>query len=150
MNHADVLIVGAGIVGMAHALAAAKQGKRVGVFERNPYCVGASIRNFGMVWPIGQPSGSLLDRALRSREIWLEAADGAGFHANPCGSLHLAYRPDEMAVLEEFVTERQRVSSAVSLLTAEEVAQKSADDIVFWFGGRSDVEFVGSFEIRSQ
>ncbi|MCG8365090.1 MAG: FAD-dependent oxidoreductase [Pseudanabaenales cyanobacterium] len=150
MNHADVLIVGAGIVGMAHALAAAKQGKRVVVFERNPYCVGASIRNFGMVWPIGQPSGSLLDRALRSREIWLEAADGAGFHANPCGSLHLAYRPDEMAVLEEFVTERQRVSSAVSLLTAEEVAQKSADDIVFWFGGRSDVEFVGSFEIRSQ
>ena len=126
MNHADVLIVGAGIVGMAHALAAAKQGKRVVVFERNPYCVGASIRNFGMVWPIGQPSGSLLDRALRSREIWLEAADGAGFHVNPCGSLHLAYRPDEMAVLEEFVTERQRVSSAVSLLTAEEVAQKSA------------------------
>ena len=103
MNHAEVAIVGAGIVGLAHALAAAKKGFKVVVFDRSPQAVGASIRNFGMVWPIGQPVGQLLDRALRSREIWIEVAGKADFHADQCGSIHLAYREDEMAVLEEFV-----------------------------------------------
>jgi D-hydroxyproline dehydrogenase subunit beta len=101
-NYADVAIVGAGIVGLAHALAAAKQGLKVVVFERNPRAVGASIRNFGTIWPIGQPIGSLYDRALRSRDIWLEVAPKAGFYLDRCGSLHLAYRQDEMDVLQEF------------------------------------------------
>jgi FAD dependent oxidoreductase TIGR03364 len=122
----DIAIVGSGIVGMAHALAAAKQGHKVVVFERHPYCVGASIRNFGMVWPIGQPSGPLLKRALRSREIWLEVSTPAGFHVNPCGSLHLAYQPDELAVLEEFVAERPVTTEKIVLLTAAEATRKSA------------------------
>lgn len=103
MNHGTtVLIVGAGIVGLAHALACTKRGFKVIVFERNQQAFGASIRNFGMVWPIGQPLGFLYDRALRSRQIWLEVAAGAGFYGDEVGSLHLAYRDDEMAVLEEF------------------------------------------------
>ncbi|ESA33650.1 fad dependent oxidoreductase [Leptolyngbya sp. Heron Island J] len=122
---ADIAVVGAGIVGLAHALAAAKQGKRVVVFERHARCVGASIRNFGMVWPIGQPTGPLLARALRSREIWMSLAEQARFHINPCGSLHVAYRPDELAVLEEFVAQRQSVKIPPRMLTAEDARQKS-------------------------
>lgn len=124
-NHIDVAIVGAGIVGMAHALAAAKRGLSVVVFERNPYAVGASIRNFGMVWPIGQPAGQLYQRALKSREIWLEIASRAGFAADPCGSLHVVYRPDELAVLEEFVETSEHHQSNIKLFTPAEVAQKS-------------------------
>jgi len=86
MNHVDVAVVGAGIVGLAHALAAAKQGLKVVVFERNPYPVGASIRNFGMIWPIGQPMGELYNRALEARRIWVEVAQKAGFHLDQCGS----------------------------------------------------------------
>lgn len=119
----DIAIVGAGIVGLAHALAAAKQGLQVVVFERNSYAVGASIRNFGMVWPIGQPQGYLRERALRSREIWQETAKNAPFTLDTCGSLHLAYREDEMAVLEEFVA--KETQGNVSLLSASEVAEKS-------------------------
>lgn len=123
-NQTDIIVVGAGIVGMAHALAAAKRGYKVTVFERNPYAVGASIRNFGMIWPIGQPQGKLRQRALKSREIWTEVAPKAGFHLNQCGSLHLAYREDELAVLQEFV-ESERDNSNVALLSSDEVTAKS-------------------------
>ena len=122
-NQADVIVVGAGIVGLAHALAAAKRGLRVTVFERNPAAIGASIRNFGMIWPIGQPFGELYDRALQTRAIWTEVAPAAEIAIEPCGSLHLAYRPDELAVLEEFVATAK--TDAVALLTPSEVAEKS-------------------------
>jgi len=124
-HQVDVAIVGAGIVGLAHALAAAKRGLSVVVFERNPYAVGASIRNFGMVWPIGQPAGQLYERALKSRSIWLETASQAGFAADPCGSLHVVYRSDELAVLEEFVETSNYHQSHIQLLTPEQVAAKS-------------------------
>ena len=124
-NHTDIAIVGAGIVGLAHALAAAKRGLRVVVFERNAQAVGASIRNFGMVWPVGQPTGLLLERALQSRRIWLELSAAARFALEQCGSLHLAYRADELAVLEEFVATTADQGYAATLVTAAEVADKS-------------------------
>lgn len=110
-------------MGLAHALAAAKRGLKVVVFERNLYAVGASIRNFGMIWPVGQPAGILYERALRAREIWTEVAPQAGIALDPCGSLHLAYRADEMDVLQEFVETQGRDS--VRLLDAAEAAEKS-------------------------
>jgi FAD dependent oxidoreductase TIGR03364 len=121
----EVAVVGAGIVGLAHALAAARRGHRVTVFERSDRAVGASIRNFGMVWPIGQPPGALYERALRSREIWLEMAAKGEFFADPVGSLHLAYHPDELAVMKEFVEIAEPAGYPIQLLTPAEVARKS-------------------------
>ena len=85
----DIAIVGAGIVGLAMAYSAAKRGKSVVVFERHPRAASASVRNFGMLWPIGQPAGNLFNRAMRSREIWLEISQQTGMWARPTGSLHL-------------------------------------------------------------
>jgi len=123
-NHTEIAIVGAGIVGLAHALAAAKHGYKVTVFERNLRPVGASIRNFGMIWPVGQPLGKLRDRALRSREIWLKVIEKAGLYHDPSGSLLLAYRQDELDVLEEFIATNAGVDT-IALLNADAVVQKS-------------------------
>ena len=116
----DLAVVGAGIVGLAHALAASRRGLRVVVVERSARAVGASVRNFGMVWPIGQPPGPLLTRALRSRELWLECAAGAGFGAEQCGAMHVAQEPDELALLEEFVTLHGEAGYGARLLTGDQ------------------------------
>jgi FAD dependent oxidoreductase TIGR03364 len=104
MSHpkADVAIVGAGILGLAHAYVAAKAGKSVVVLERSPRAAGASVRNFGMVWPIGQPAGTMLALSLRSREVWLEILGHAKLPCRETGSLHVVYRADEAAVAQEF------------------------------------------------
>ena len=103
MLQADIAIVGAGIVGLAHALAAARRGLRVVLFEKNERAVGASIRNFGLPWPVGLALTSLYPRALRSHAIWLETAHQVGFWLRENGSLFLAYHADEEAVLHEFL-----------------------------------------------
>lgn len=101
-NHADVLIVGAGIVGLAHAWIAAKSGRKVAVMERRPAATGASIANFGLLWPIGQPAGRMLTLALRSRDLWLEMLQETGISYSATGSLHIACREDEAQVGKEF------------------------------------------------
>lgn len=101
MASRSAIVIGAGIVGLATARALAAQGFSVKVFERTNRAVGASIRNFGMIWPIGQPAGKMYDRAVRSRNVWKEIAPIADFWHEPAGSLHLAYHPDEWQVLQE-------------------------------------------------
>lgn len=118
----DVVVVGAGIVGLAHAWMAQRRGLSVLVIERTRVAQGASVRNFGMIWPIGQPAGELHNTALRSRELWLELQQAGAVQLATCGSIHLAHRDDEQAVLEEFCAQG---SHDVSLLTADQVRQLS-------------------------
>src|SRR5262245_11884228 len=101
-SRADIAIVGAGIIGLAHAWAAARRGLRVVLFERGHRASGASVRNFGLIWPIGQPHGTMHELALRSRSHWLELLEDARLPYWPTGSLHLTYREDEAAVAREF------------------------------------------------
>lgn len=102
MAHYDLAIVGTGIVGLAHALAAVRRGKRVVMFERDAQASGASIRNFGFVTATGQERGEVWRRAKRSCEIWREVAPEAGIPIEQEGLLVVARRPEALAVLEAF------------------------------------------------
>ena len=102
-RHFDFVIVGAGIIGLSHALAAARQGLRVAVLDREERAVGASIRNFGFVTVTGQAEGITWRRALRSRGVWSEVAPAACIAVHQNGLLMCARRPEALTVLHEFV-----------------------------------------------
>ena len=102
MDKFDIAIVGAGIVGLAHAFHAAKTGLRVAVFDRNSDAQGASVRNFGMLALSAQATGHDLSSARRSLTYWQEIAPQAGFGLHQAGCMFVAREPEEMAVLEEF------------------------------------------------
>jgi FAD dependent oxidoreductase TIGR03364 len=126
MEHrADIAIVGAGILGLAHAYEAAKKGLRVVVFERSQRASGASVRNFGMIWPVGQPHGPLHEMALRSRSRWLQVLEDARLPYWPDGSLHVVYRPDEAAVAQEFAELAPRLGYQCAWLNADEILARS-------------------------
>ncbi|MDQ2720993.1 MAG: TIGR03364 family FAD-dependent oxidoreductase [Bacteroidota bacterium] len=120
----SAIVIGAGIVGLATARALSLKGIDVTVIERSGKAVGASIRNFGMIWPIGQPDGILYNRAVRSRNVWKEITCKAGFECDECGSLHLAYYEDEWQVLQELHDIFSRNGRTVSLLTKQEIGRK--------------------------
>ncbi|MCX7299471.1 MAG: TIGR03364 family FAD-dependent oxidoreductase [Rhodobacterales bacterium] len=98
----DLVIVGAGILGLGHALAARRKGLSVAVVDREVEAIGASVRNFGFVTVTGQQAGDCWRRAMRSRDVWLEVAPKAGIPIEHEGLLVAARRPEAMAVLEAF------------------------------------------------
>lgn len=124
MKNKQAIVIGAGIVGLATARALSLKGFSVKVFDRTQQAVGASIRNFGMIWPIGQPDGKLYNRAKRSRQIWKETCEAAGIWHEPGGSLHLAYHDDEMQVLTELNDIFNKQDRKVSLLNKATIIQK--------------------------
>jgi FAD dependent oxidoreductase TIGR03364 len=121
----DDAVVGAGIVGLAHAYHLAQRGRKVVVFERGERAQGASIRNFGMLWPIGQPAGVLRQLALRSMEIWREVLQASRLWNEQCGSFHLAYHGDEAQVLREFAAQANGMDFSCEFIGPDAVRRRS-------------------------
>lgn len=101
----DLVVVGSGIVGLAHAALAMDRGMRVAVVERNDRPVGASIRNFGHVGITAQ-SGQGLAFAKAGRRHWLDFGARAGFWVGELGTLVVARADDEVELLREFASQR--------------------------------------------
>jgi FAD dependent oxidoreductase TIGR03364 len=101
-SKARVAIVGAGILGLAHARAAAQAGYAVTVYERSAYAEGASVRNFGLCLLLGQPQGELHQMAQYSRSIWQESLAACGAWHKSGGSLVVARNLLEWEVLQAF------------------------------------------------
>lgn len=121
----DVVVVGAGIVGLAHAWVASRRGLRVAVVERDSRCVGASVRNFGFVTVTGQGAGDTWRRARRSRDVWEQLAPQAGIRVEHRGLWVMARRPESAAVLEAFA--RTEMGERCELYTPTEAAALASE-----------------------
>src|SRR5260221_8413603 len=77
-----VVVVGGGVLGTWHAVAARRRGLDVLHLEREPEPRGASIRNFGLIWVSGRAAGPELSLALRARAAW-EEPGGRGMTCAP-------------------------------------------------------------------
>lgn len=108
-------MVGAGIVGLAHAWHAARAGLDVVVVERDGYAVGASVRNFGHVCTTAQ-AGEVLEVALQAREDWLHLGRDAGLAVRQDGTVLVARTAAEESLLQQFAEVR---GDSVRPLTAE-------------------------------
>lgn len=153
-------IVGAGIMGLAHALAAARRGDQVTVYERDTRALGASVRNFGLGLLLGQPLDERFELAQRSRTIWLELLGAMGLWHKTGGSLTVAQDPAQWAVLQAFQScaghtystqlidaralERQGLNGLGALQSPHEIALWSRDvlpALARWLAERHGVRF---------
>jgi FAD dependent oxidoreductase TIGR03364 len=168
----DLAVVGAGICGLAHALAAARRGKRVVVIDRDAQANGASIRNFGFITVTGQQAGTCWRRAKRSVEVWLEIADAAKIPIVQRGLLTIARRPEARAVIEAFLqtdmgaecrlVEPRELKDFGPSLRADEFAaalysphearvesREAIPQLAAWLGGRFQVTFLRETAVHS-
>lgn len=114
-------MVGAGIVGLAHAVEAVKRGLSVTVVERDERAVGASVRNFGHGCVTAQ-EGEALRFGEHARGTWLRMAREAGFWARGSGTVVVARHDDERACLAGLAD--QRGPDDVVLLDATQVRDR--------------------------
>ncbi len=105
----DAVVVGGGVIGLACAWRAAREGARVRVIERNHPGAGASGVAAGMLAPVGEATwgeDELLGLALASAERWpafaaeVEADTGGDVGYRQSGALHVALDRDEAEALE--------------------------------------------------
>ena len=99
----DLLIVGSGIVGLAHAYEAKKRGLSVVIVEQNTRCTGASIRNFGFITISGQGAQDTWRRAVYSAQVWRELASLAEIKILHEGTWILCERPEAVEVAKAFL-----------------------------------------------
>lgn len=121
----DVAVVGRGIVGLAHALAAARAGLSVVIIDRTARATGASIRNFGFVTVTGQERHDMWPLAMRARAIWAEVAAAANIAITQTGLVLCARRSAAAAVIESFMATEMGAGCAV--LTHAELTARHPD-----------------------
>lgn len=136
-----IVIVGAGILGTMHAWFARRAGLEVVHLERDPRPRSATVRNFGLVWVSGRAPGEELDLALEARRLWeAVAVEAPGVGFRPDGSLTVARRPDELAVLHEVANAPEAAARQVEVL--DPVATRQVNPAL---GG----EFLGALWCRA-
>jgi FAD dependent oxidoreductase TIGR03364 len=126
VKQVDLVIVGAGIMGLAHAVHAARAGMSVIVFDRSPQACGASIQNFGMLAIIAQAAGKQLDDARRALAIWQEIAPQTGVRIRPAGCVIVARKAEEMSVLEEFASSAENSDHNATLVAQNDMVNYSS------------------------
>ncbi|MFZ1787609.1 MAG: TIGR03364 family FAD-dependent oxidoreductase [Saprospiraceae bacterium] len=118
----DVVVIGSGILGMAHAYHCAILGLKVAVIEKNQYPMDASARNFGQVVPSGF-GHEWQKYGRKSLEIYKNIQEEADITVRQTGSLYVAHDEEEMTLLEELAVINQTNNYESHLLTKQETCE---------------------------
>lgn len=105
LGSADLVVIGAGIAGLAHAAAAVRIGLSVIVVDKSTVSSGASNRGTGHLGFTAAPADQRL-LSERSRELWLDLAERSGCWIREHGATVVARSRDEQDVLDELAQER--------------------------------------------
>ncbi|AJB67297.1 MULTISPECIES: TIGR03364 family FAD-dependent oxidoreductase [Acinetobacter] len=125
MNHVqfDLIVVGAGILGLSAAIQAQEQGLKVCIFEKNAKPVGATHRNFGMVGTstLTHPEQQWRKSALETRSFYqrIQAETDISFEQRQ--GVYLANTALEWQVLNEFAERANSYQIPVHLFSHEEL-----------------------------
>jgi len=133
----DVVIIGAGIIGLSAAQNLVRLGQRVVVVEKGRVAGEQSSRNWGWVRQTRRDADEL-PIMMESNRIWRGLAATTGENAlafHEQGVLYLADSEAAMARYTEFVDLAAAHGLPCRLLSAEEVAKELPDARHRWVGG---------------
>lgn len=133
-NHAEVAIIGGGIVGCAIAYYVAKSGIDCVLIEKNDIASGTSSRCDGNVTIVDKDPGFDSLMSLKSQELTVDLNDelDLGFEYRALGSLLVCENDHEMQAAKEWVDIQNAAGLKFNLLDRSDLRQESpffADDI---------------------
>ncbi|MFG2440437.1 NAD(P)/FAD-dependent oxidoreductase [Streptomyces sp. NPDC048508] len=117
----DVVVVGAGMVGAACALYAARAGLDVAVVDRGPVAGGTTGAGEGNLLVSDKEPGPELDLALLSGRLWADLAEehAAAVEYEAKGGVVVASTHDGLAALEKFATAQRAAGVLAEPVTAD-------------------------------
>ena len=124
----DIVVVGAGIVGLCTAWELRKRGFDVVVVEQRFPTYGASGRNPGSMWLQTRRTGIELALAQAGKEKYKEFLDELGdvFDYRNQGGLFFFENEDQGRVLEDYVSNRRAAGLDVSMISRQEALKHSS------------------------
>ncbi len=121
----DLLVIGAGALGIFHAYHALKAGKKVLLLEKDKRAQEATVRNFGQIVPSGLIPGSEWHEYGRiATELYKEIQEDFNIGIRNNGSCYIASTTTEMAVLEELQDKFKAVDYHSELWTKAQLLDK--------------------------
>ncbi|MEU9479941.1 FAD-binding oxidoreductase [Streptomyces sp. NPDC048191] len=117
----DVVVVGAGVVGAACALYAARAGLDVRVVDRGPVAGGTTGAGEGNLLVSDKEPGPELDLALLSARLWARLGDelGTAVEYEPKGGLVVAATPETLSALHAFARVQRAAGVVAEPVTAD-------------------------------
>lgn len=124
----DIVVVGAGIVGLCTAWELRQRGFDVVVVEQRFPNYGASGRNPGAIWLQTRRSGAELALARAGKAKYSEflAELGDVFEYRARGGLFFYETPEQGAILEEYAADRQTAGLEMSMIDRDEALKHSS------------------------
>ncbi|WP_328552435.1 NAD(P)/FAD-dependent oxidoreductase [Streptomyces sp. NBC_00358] len=119
----DVVVVGAGMVGAACALYAARAGLGVAVVDRGPVSGGTTGAGEGNLLVSDKEPGPELDLALLSGRLWADLAEerAESIEYEAKGGVVVASTPEGLAALETFAEGQRAAGVLTEPVTADEL-----------------------------